>query len=169
MRKVLPFVLPCLLLLGLLVKRHKPEHFEAAQNEAVVFETSMRDTLPEKVLHRLGLGDQTGIKIQYRNGHYASYFDYQANSKDLLQAISCLPFSKYATRADATYHSFSVTELETLKHLISATELEGASFFWSADLSEYEMYEALKPPFRHTLLINKNSDRVLHRIELIAG
>ena len=33
------------------------------------------------------------------------------------------------------------------------------------DLDAFEVYECLKSPVRHTILISKNSRRVLHRIE----
>jgi hypothetical protein len=51
---------------------------------------------------------------------------------------------------------------------ISPVELQSASAFWSTDASKDEIFECIKPPFRHTIRIARNGGQIRHRIELLA-
>jgi hypothetical protein len=134
----------------------------------LILRTSLKDTLTKKVLTALQLHDSEGVKIKYQNGNYASYFAYEADRDALLQAISSLPFPRYTIKADTVCYPLSFRDIALLKQKISGTEYEASSFFWDADVMEYDIYECLKPPLRHTLLVSRNTKQVLHRAEYIA-
>jgi hypothetical protein len=166
MKKVLAFLLPTLLILATFVTK-RGTYLEAVADEPTVLEVSLFDTMPSRAVQAFGIEDVRGVKIELPNGAYASYFRYEANPSDVLQAIASLPFPLYAERADTLCLPLTSREIELLKNLASEREKKEASFFWSADLSEYDLFESLKPPFRHTLMINKKTNQILHRIELV--
>ena len=134
----------------------------------LILRTSLKDTLTKKVLTTLQLNDTEGVKIKYQNGNYASYFTYEADGDALLRAIDSMPFPRYAIKADTVCYPISYRDIALLKKKINGAEYEAASFFWDADVTEYDVYECLKPPLRHTLLISKTTRQVLHRAEYIA-
>lgn len=133
----------------------------------LVLSTSIYDSLPQKTVQALNLGDITGLKFKYTTGLYANYFAYEADPQAVLNAISELPFQLSGSLADTLCHKITFNEIRALQQNISRTELERTSFFWNTDPVTMAMFECIKPPYRHTLLLTKNSDRILHRIEFI--
>lgn len=134
----------------------------------LILRTSLKDTLTKKVLTTLQLNDTEGVKIKYQNGNYASYFTYEADRDALLRAVDSIPFARYAVKADTVCYQISFREIALLKQKVPAAEYEAAAFFWDVNAAAYDVYECLKPPLRHTLLISKNTRQVLHRAEYIA-
>lgn len=164
----LSFIFPCLLVLSALSCKKPGQSNLATDPESIpplVLSTSLNDTLSPKAMRALNLEKVTGLKVKYITGHYASYFEYEADRRQVLKTISQLPFSQYAAAADTVCSPLTRTDLALLRQHISSVELENASSFWTADLEEFEVYECLKSPLKHTILISKNSRRVLHRIE----
>ena len=77
------------------------------------------------------------------------------------------PFPGMLVLADTKCRRISAQELIQLKMKISAIEFENSGNFWNVEENEFDVYECLKTPIRHTLLISKTTKRVLHRIEFI--
>lgn len=131
----------------------------------IVLSASLRDSIPSKMVKALNLDDVTGIKIQYITGLHTSYFEYEADQNALLQTISQLPFSMRAAVGDIACHRITFQDLNLIKQKISTVELENSSSFWTTEQTDFDSYECIKPPFKHTILFHKNSRRILHRIE----
>jgi len=162
------FTLPLLILFAL-ASCWKSEQFNASETSTMppplVVLISLADTLPEKSFHNLHVQDVHGFKVKYATGQSVSYFDYQADRTVVLDTISRLPFSKYSALADVQCRPIPYQAIEILRSAISGYEIETGRSFWEADRNEFDVYECIKAPFRHTLLLNKKSARVIHRIE----
>ncbi|HTE33397.1 MAG TPA: hypothetical protein VK666_23610 [Chryseolinea sp.] len=153
----------------------RPSHIDSIpkENETApqVTAVTLKDTLPaqmNKAIENLNLGNVMGIQLRYPSGRAASYFVYHAEKNATLMAISRLPFSKNAGVADAACRPMDGAEWTALRAQASPSELNAAEFFWDADPNDYVAYECLKTPMRHTLLVNKHTDEIIHRIE-VAG
>jgi hypothetical protein len=144
------------------------KHLTYAQAEnapPLVIYTSLDDTLPKKSVQSLNLPQRVlGTKVKYMTGHYASYFVYDADGEDVLSMIANLPFSMNAVTADTTCLRMDRHHLELIREKISAQEYENAAAFWSAG-DDFEIYACSKYPYMHTVLINRKSNKVLHRID----
>lgn len=163
-------IIPLLLLFTVACKKPAASIHEDAFADIppLILRTSLKDTLTRKALTTLQLNDAEGVKVKYQNGNYASYFSYEADRDVLLQAIGSLPFPRYAIKADTVCYPITYRDIALLKQSVTGAEYEASSFFWNVDATEYDIYQCLKPPLRHTLLISKNTKQVLHRTEYIA-
>lgn len=164
------FSLTPLLLIIAAFACNKPAHIGNSYiNEIspVVFSTSLADTLPLKTVEQLQAKTATGIKVQYIDGRHVCYFEYEADPRNVIKAISNVAFSKIAVLADTTCRRVSQRHLELLKQQISASEMDHSAFFWSQENDNMHVYECIKPPFKHTLLVGQNSIRIFHRIEFL--
>jgi hypothetical protein len=123
------------------------------------------DSIPALAKHHLAIKELHGIKVNYISGRSASYFEYEADAEKLIKTLGALPFLKSNEVSDTLcremQHSFSLSGNKVL----SAQEIKAASFFWKINTDEYQYYECIKWPSRHTLLINKTTGRILHRVE----
>jgi hypothetical protein len=126
---------------------------------------SLTDSIPADVLESLGLKDMNGIRVNFRGRPAVDYFSYQCDKNKLLIALSKIPFAITHSDADATYRQISTDDLLRLRQDIPVSELSEAPEFWTASSEEFDIVECLKPPFRHTFLISKTGNDVLHRIE----
>ncbi|HYG20158.1 MAG TPA: hypothetical protein VD816_14570 [Ohtaekwangia sp.] len=129
----------------------------------LILTTAISDSLPPKAVSALGLHNVTGVKIKYITGQYAQYFEYEADRAAVLQMLALLPFSRYTEKADTVARRIGHAEFEKLRREIPSVELENSTSFWSAD-EAYDVYECLKFPLIHTVLISKDSNRIIHRI-----
>lgn len=149
----------------------KPAHIGKSdlseEMSAIVFATSLSDTLPQKTLEQLKVTDAMGIKIASTNGTYVSYFEYKAEPCNVVKALTNLAFSKAAVLADTTCRRIPNKNLDELKSQVSLLEVEHSDFFWTANSGGMEAFECIKPPFKHTLIVDKNSTRIFHRIEFL--
>lgn len=134
-------------------------------NQPVVFYTSLLDTIPKQSVNALHLGHVNGIKVLYPSGQFSSYFEYEADHPELIRTIGSLSFPLDSAVASTTCHTIPFDYVKASGNIVSSMELENASFFWSIAETEYVAYTCLKSPYKHTLLLSKNSKRVLHRIE----
>src|SRR5688500_11266598 len=123
----------------------------------LMLSTSIHDSLPQHAIKELHLDETTGLKFKYHTGHYTSYFEYSADKELLLKVLSELPFTMDVSSADTTCRQISSMEIDSIRRRISDTELQGSSFFWDADSVNAEVFECLKPPFRHIVQISSNS------------
>jgi hypothetical protein len=130
----------------------------------LITQVSIYDTLPKNALQHLPLRQLQGVKAEYATGRYTCYFAYETDAPELLRRISALPFRR-GQHADTLCrrmdHPFSLTG----QKLLSPAEQQSSSFFWPADPGNYTHYECVKGSQRHTILISKIDDTVLHRIE----
>ena len=133
----------------------------------LVLSTSIQDSLPATAIKVLKLDGVSGLKIKHHNGMYASYFEYEADKELLLNTISSLPFSMDATKADTRCHLISLQQIDILRQNLLPGEFENTTFFWNVDRSHMKVFECIKPPYRHTIQMSENSNRILHRIELL--
>lgn len=134
---------------------------------AALFYASLSDSLPQEALDEMKLGDVTGIKIKYLDGHDNRYFEYIADRQSVISAVSKLPFSKFSYLSDSRCRRITREQLLSIRQRVPSTEFESAAFFWNSTHDKTEIYECIKSPYRHTLLINPDSDVIRHRIEVI--
>lgn len=168
------YVFPFLLGLAIVACKKPPDPVsitDIPQNEKdgfIVFRTSLADSLSAKAMETLNVGKVTGIKIKYLSGHERQYFVYDADERSVIRALSQLKFTPYGKYSDTICRKINPGELTTMKQSISTAEYENSSFFWDVDAEKFDLYECIKSPYKHTLLVDPKSNRVLHRIELIA-
>jgi|GEM_PF-2178476 len=168
-------IFPLLLLLAavacqkpILEPNAKERFAEIVRSSApLVSKTTLEDTLPAEALRTMGIGQINGVKLQYGNNHSTSYYAYHADPDALIATLSRLPFTKYAAIADTTCYKTSFEVLTQLQQNLSDIELRNSAFFWNASHEEFEIYECLKTPIRHTVLISRRSGLVYHRVETV--
>jgi hypothetical protein len=173
-KKVTIFVLPIFMLIWVLFTTYKkaPTYqdlaFEGKEwpKPQLVLYTSLEDSMPPAILEQLQLTNVQGIKLKDEKGD-RSYFEYKANVNDLLRAFACLPFHRSELFADTSARMLTVAELQRRKEGVSESELQHASTFWDMTDGEYTAYECFKPPFRHMIIVDHQSQRILHRVEQV--
>lgn len=162
------FVLPIVMLtvLGACKKPHLEEELDYIP--PLVLTTSLEDSLPSKAIKALNLPKTLGTKILYQNGLYASYFEYEANPDAVVETVSQLPFPIHLNvPADTLCRPISSHDIEIMLKLISPEEKENTANFWTSYKNSSSAFECIKGHFRHTLLMNRNSNKILHRIEFL--
>jgi hypothetical protein len=133
----------------------------------LILSIAIEDSLPAKTIQALDLEGTTGLKIQYYSGLYNSYFEYEADNRLLLEEISSLPFPMNSRRSDTQCRLLSFETFKTIRKDISTAELENTAHFWDTDEASYQIFECIKPPYKHILQLERGTDHVLHRIELL--
>ncbi|HEX5168036.1 MAG TPA: hypothetical protein VFW11_02600 [Cyclobacteriaceae bacterium] len=167
------YLLPCLFILAALSCKKNENIFEAQKRpadestEAIIFYTLLADSLSAKAIDALRVGDVTGIKVKYLSGRECRYFEYDAEKSLVIRTISQLPFTPYSKYSDTLCRKINDEDLTRLRRTISSTEYENSSSFWNNDSETVDVYECIKSPFRHTLVIDRKSNHILHRIELL--
>lgn len=150
----------------------QPQPIDAASvNDAVgpvVLHASLHDTLSPAFLQALKLEKVEGLKVKYLSGQEAHYFAYIADPADVLRAVAHTAFSKHVALADTVCRRIDHRMLDMLAQPLHATERESSTFFWKADATEFEAYECVRGPIRHTLLISRATRTVLHRVAFSA-
>ena len=137
-----------------------------ADNIPVIITTvSVYDTLPRNALVQLDLFQTHGVKVEHATGRYTCYFAYETGSAaELLRRISALPFRR-GQPADTLCRKMTQPFSLSGQKLLSEAEQRSSAFFWPAHTGDYTHYECVKGNQRHTILISKVDDTVLHRIE----
>jgi hypothetical protein len=116
-----------------------------------------------------GIQEIHGVKIMdYENRKIEYYFEYEANEKDTLQMIASLPF-RMDDRISNVAPMLMESNSNPLEVNASFTKeaMDATSFFWKAKAEDFVFYECVKSPMKHTLLVSKNSSRILHKVESI--
>jgi hypothetical protein len=134
----------------------------------IVLHASLQDTLSPAFMQSLQLEKVDGLKVKYLSGQEAHYFAYMADPDAVLRAVAHTAFSKHIPIADTVCRRIDYRALDMLAQPLHATELAAGSFFWEADAGEFEAYECVRGPIRHTLLISRATRNVLHRVEFRA-
>jgi hypothetical protein len=128
---------------------------------------SLYDTLPKKAADYLSAVEIHGVRAIYKDGRHTSYLEYEADPMRVLYAIQSIPFAMHEggdTLCRDMNQDFSLTG----QRVLSDAEKEKTSFFWKINPEEFIYYECLKGSQRHTILVSKNSNRILHRVEMLA-
>jgi hypothetical protein len=109
-----------------------------------------------------------GVKIfNPDTGNYTYYFEYIANKQDTLRRISALPFLKDNHPSSLSCELMNSTLNPLDNTALTQEERNATSFFWDTRADEFIFYECFKSPVKHTLLLSKTSDRILHKVEFI--
>lgn len=98
-------------------------------------------------------------------GEYTAYFEYSAPPQTLLEEIGSLPFSLYGNIADTLVYPISAGEVLNDDGRLARMARGSAAFFYENDPSDFDAFECRKPPFRHLILIQRGTNRILHRVE----
>lgn len=172
-RRGLLTAIPLLLLFFLAAcdKRQQTLNTLASVDEAigpVVLHASLRDTLSPAFLQALQLEKVEGLNVKYLSGQETHYFAYIADPDAVLRAVVHTAFSTHVAVADTVCRRLDHHALAMLAQPLHATELAAGAFFWEADAAEFEVYECVRGPIRHTLLISRATRNVLHRVEFSA-
>jgi hypothetical protein len=115
-----------------------------------------------------GLRQLNGVKILNPDtGNYTYYFEYIANKPDTLRRISALPFLKDNRPSSLTCELMNAPLNPLDDASLTQEERDATSFFWNAHAEEFIFYECYKSPVKHTLLLSKTTDRILHKVEFI--
>jgi hypothetical protein len=135
----------------------------------IVFYTSLADTLPKRTFEKLGLRDRVvGVKINNLTGMDVRYFQYEADPDVLIKALSETPFDiNTQSPADIQCHEITYGDLTFSFQNVSDAESNYAASFLNSFHEGYEVYECVKSPLKHQVLIQRNTNRVFHRIEKI--
>jgi len=130
----------------------------------VITTVSVYDTLPKNALVQLNLFQTHGIRAEHASGRYTCYFAYETDAAELLRRISALPFRRGQV-ADTLCRRMDKPFSLSGQKMLSEPEQRSSAFFWPAKPDDYVHYECVKGDQRHTILISKVDDTVLHRIE----
>ena len=107
-------------------------------------------------------------KVTYKSGKSTCYYEYEAKGDNLLSVITRLPFKlKTHARIDSTYRAMNTPFSLSGQEILTKEEITASAFFWRIDPDEFDYYECLKDSDRHTVLINKKTKQILHRIESV--
>jgi hypothetical protein len=120
------------------------------------------NAFPGKIeqLHGIRIDDQ-------QTGKYAYYFEYVANKQDTLRRISTLPFLKDNRLSSTNCMLMESDSNPLIEKSIHSEVREATAFFWNTDADEFTFYECYKSPVKHTVLLSKTSDRILHKVEFM--
>lgn len=136
-------------------------YFTMPVNEVSVEHEIFNDTFHVQQLN--------GVRVVNREtGKFTYYFQYIANKQDTLRTIASLPFLLKDNRPSSLaceLMTISGNPLDNSK--LAQAEKNASAFFWTANAEEFTFYECYKSPVKHTLLLSKTSDRILHKVELI--
>ena len=131
----------------------------------LVLSTSIHDSLPAGAIKALNLDNITGLQIRHHNGQYSNYFEYEADKALLLKLMDALPISLNATIADTRCYQISIEDFNVVRRGLQPDEFQNTTSFWQAGETDVEVFQCIKPPYRHLIQITKNSNRIIHRVE----
>jgi hypothetical protein len=131
----------------------------------VIEKVSLLDSLSSKALQNLNIKEINGVRVIYKSGKSASYFEYEADACALLKVINTLPFKRTNAITDTVCRAMEIPFSLSGKVVLSEEEIAATYFFWEVGPKDFLYYECIKAPQKHTILISKTTDRVFHRIE----
>lgn len=136
----------------------------SGKEEPAISSISLYDTIPS-IIKQINIHEIRGIKAAYPSGAFTCYFEYDAEPAEMLKLISMLPFKRNGMSSDTIVRPMESEFSTSGKTLLTEEEISSSEFFWNIDPRQYSYYECVKNPVRHTILVNKNTGRILHRIE----
>jgi hypothetical protein len=135
-------------------------------NLSMTFATSLADTIPLKSFMALKIADVAGMKFRGANGKEVRYFNYEVDKKNLLRVISQLPIVISESKTDTLCRLISVDALK--EYETDPGEIEVGNYFWNSS-DKNEIYECVKGSVRHTMIFERSSNKVHHRVEYLRG
>jgi hypothetical protein len=144
-----------ILLIAIIVFTNKPKSTPVEFTSHVMY-ASVHDSLPPSFLKQVSLHEKQGYVVSkgFKNTYY---FEYTANHSQVIKALSSLPFAIDSVRADIQCRIISSEqELKGVSNLLAQQN------YFSAEINKYTVYECLKAPQHHVVLLNKESDQVIH-------
>ena len=145
---------------------NKPEQqfSEISEIPSIIFYTSLADSLPKKTFEALQVGKVIGAKISGK-GLDVRYFQYEADADVLIGALSESSFDiNTIVIADTTCRSVDYSYLKMSLSNVSEGEFPYAASFLNAG-EGLEVYECVKSPLKHQVVVDRASRKVWHRIE----
>ncbi len=143
-------------------------HFGISSSDASVEQEIFGDANLPAGRQGFELNQLNGVKIlNPATGKYTYYFEYIANKQDTLRRIEALPFLKDNRPSSLSCELMNAPLNPLDGSTLTQEERDATSFFWDAQTDEFTFYECYKSPMKHTLLLSKTSDRILHRVEYI--
>lgn len=130
----------------------------------MIMTTSLADTLAPEFIKMVGITDVSGTKFIAPSRTWSSYFSYHADKQKVFSALQQLPFTFTDNKVDLSVRRVSPNDLQRIKSSLPHGEILNAEKFWSP-IKDSDVYEFIKPPFRHTLIISETSGIIQHRIE----
>lgn len=128
-----------------------------------ITQASLSDSLPQSFLQKVAPIEIQGYCVQQFHVSSTYYFKYSANHTKVLQQIALLPFSPSSVRADVQCRAIAQqSELKQMEELLKDRLI--AQTFQREPLINYTIYQCLKTPQHHFLLLSKTSDTVIHII-----
>jgi hypothetical protein len=131
------------------------------QSPDIVFTTSLADTLPPKTIEQLHLGKIRGTRFLSVNGTDIRYFEYTCDPEKLLRALSISGFDIDAKIADTACRRISKDVLLTA---LNRDRNDYDLKFLNAVSNDVDIYECVKPPLFHHIVVNRTSKKVIHRV-----
>ncbi|NJM26710.1 MAG: hypothetical protein HC859_15760 [Bacteroidia bacterium] len=165
-----PLMLFPLALAGILLLMQKPKPPVVFNGLADgIEEVNLADTLPASVYSALATVKQVhGVRIRYADGTSSYYFEYETDHEKLLTAVGHSGFAAYARLADTRCREISFDDAHTdYKRGMTSLQAEETSFFRNINRTDYNFFECVKTPLKHTLVLDKRSNRTLHRVDVI--
>jgi hypothetical protein len=96
------------------------------------------------------------------------YFEYEADHTKVMELLASMPFQLDDNKSSVQCGLMnSDTNPLLYAAALSKVERDASDFFWAAQPTEFVFYECTKSPLKHTMLVSKNSSRILHRVEVI--
>jgi hypothetical protein len=130
-----------------------------------VTNASLHDSLPPSFFQHVNVQEIQGFQVSTGFHSNTYYFEYTANHNQVLKALSMLPFAADSSRADVEPKIISGdAELKRIKDLLKEQDIARA-FHKTGSLNTYTVYECLKVPQHHFVLLSKESDKVIHIIQ----
>jgi hypothetical protein len=137
------------------------------QMNTIVTSTTLADTLAPEFVQMLGISDVRGTKIVAPAGTWSSYFTYRADRRKLFSALERLPFMYTDNTVDLAVREISYGDLHRVKMKLESEEIVNTSSFWTP-ADDSKVFEFVKPPFRHTLIVLKDGNSIQHRVEYMS-
>jgi hypothetical protein len=136
-----------------------------AKWEPSVTPAYLNDSLPPSLLKETGARQLQGYRLMKTPDSYTYFFEYEANQKELLRQMARVPFAADSLRADVQCRIITdIEKLESLKRNFKEG-LIARNFFLKNNLNDYTVYECVKSPQHHIIMLNKHSDNVIHVIQ----
>ena len=161
MKSNLALLFPLLFITMLLAcNANKPK----AQWEQFTSRAYLSDSLPMNFLQKINPTELQGVKLQRELSSVTYYFEYLANHKQVLKEMANLPFAADSTRADTHVRMIAdKEEIKEISNLLNDVAIN-KDFLFEDTIDDYTVYECLKTPQHHIVLINKHSERIIHLI-----
>ena len=157
-KRIILYILPLFLILYVFIPKRTLTELPTIQS------ITLADSIPVEYYRQLTVVEKQGNRI-VENGKVVTYLEYETDPDQLLKTIARLPFSMHAVRADTTCLEIGFYGFEAVRNSLSESELQAGAYYWSVKPEDYQRFECVKGNEKHTLLIRKDSDQVMHRIE----